>query len=165
MGGVVEGEGDDDGGGRRMVAAGGSLHLSIQMVNLAIKFIVKASLALSTVIRTAATLLRALPLLCLCLLHYHHFRFTTESNNTSALCNTAESTPTDKNSPSLGLNTTGLSTKEPKDPGLDDPDCRKWKEKEAEILEDIDGGGGGGGRLDCADLDLYISGSARLVAE
>ncbi|KAL2529773.1 protein DCL-like protein [Forsythia ovata] len=122
-----------------------------------------ASLALSTVIRTAATLLRALPLLRLCLLHYHHFRFTTESNNTSALCNTAESTPTDKNSPSLGLNTTGLSTKEPKDPGLDDPDCRKWKEKEAEILEDIDGGGGG--RLDCADLDLYISGSARLVAE
>ncbi|KAL2469040.1 hypothetical protein Fot_50616 [Forsythia ovata] len=37
MGGVAEGEGDDDGGGRRMVAAGGSLHLSIQMVNLAIK--------------------------------------------------------------------------------------------------------------------------------
>ncbi|KAL2512607.1 Protein of unknown function (DUF3223) [Abeliophyllum distichum] len=84
----------------------------------------------------AATLLRALPLLCLRLHHHHHFRLTAGSITRWPWCSAAESTRTDKNSPSVG--TTELSAKDPKYPRWDDPDCRKWKDKEAEILEDIE---------------------------
>ncbi|CAI9786448.1 unnamed protein product [Fraxinus pennsylvanica] len=90
------------------------------------------------VVRMAATLLRALPLLRLRLLHRVVKAECRPSITRRPWCSAAESTPTDKNSPSLGQINTGLSTKDPKYSGRDDSDFRKWKEKEAEILEDIE---------------------------
>ncbi|XP_022876123.1 protein DCL homolog, chloroplastic-like [Olea europaea var. sylvestris] len=88
--------------------------------------------------RMAATLLRALPLLRVRLLHQHHFRLTAGSITRRPWCSAAESAPTDKNSSSSSQINTGLSAEDPKYSKWDDSDFRKWKEKEAEILEDIE---------------------------
>ncbi|XAR48379.1 hypothetical protein NMG60_11031195 [Bertholletia excelsa] len=54
-------------------------------------------------------------------------------------CSTSESTPPDDVVPCEGENTAVLSVKDPpKIPRWDDPDCRKWKDKEQEIIRDIE---------------------------
>ncbi|KAG8377464.1 hypothetical protein BUALT_Bualt08G0035700 [Buddleja alternifolia] len=86
----------------------------------------------------APLLLRTLPLLRLHLLqHHHHFQLINGSVIRRPFCNgAAESSRADDNTPSLHQI---FSSKDPPHyPRWDDPDFRKWKDKEAEILEDIE---------------------------
>ncbi|KAK6160654.1 hypothetical protein DH2020_004035 [Rehmannia glutinosa] len=90
----------------------------------------------------APFLLRALPLLHLRLVqHHHHFRLTNGSTTLRPFCSAAaESTGSDgDNSPSLSQFFSSKTAKPPaRYPRWDDPDFRKWKHKEAEILEDVE---------------------------
>ncbi|CAL5385364.1 unnamed protein product [Camellia sinensis] len=85
----------------------------------------------------APLLLRGLPLLRL-RFHKHH-RFAS-GILTIRLCSaTAESTSPDDDVSCSGQSTRALSTKDsPKYPRWDDPDFRKWKDKEDEIMRDIE---------------------------
>ncbi|KAI3465314.1 hypothetical protein Pfo_021977 [Paulownia fortunei] len=90
----------------------------------------------------APLLLRALPLLRFRLVqHHHHLRLTSGSTPRRPLCSAAaESTGSDgDNSSSLSQIFSSKTAKDPPHyPRWDDPDFRKWKDKEVEILEDIE---------------------------
>ncbi|KAL3514447.1 hypothetical protein ACH5RR_027164 [Cinchona calisaya] len=94
----------------------------------------------------AAPLLRGLPLLRHCLHHHHHHHhhLTLASLSLRPRSTSAESTRPDYNTATQTTTTTTIPELGPRNPLLkptrywDSPDYRKWKDKESEILEDIE---------------------------
>lgn len=90
----------------------------------------------------ASLLLRALPLLRLHLVqHHHHFRLYEGLIARRTFCSAGADSggPDGDNSPSLTQIFSSETVKDPPHyPRLDDPDFRKWQDKETKILEDIE---------------------------
>lgn len=95
------------------------------------------SLPLKPEMLPSPLLLRPSPVLCLRLSHHRPF----PGVSTPLLrpcCSTTAAASSEENSSSSDKATSFLTVKEPpKNPRWDDPDYRKWKDKEDEILKDI----------------------------